>query len=283
MALQFTGFLRLLFPAAIFAGSAAMRSAPLNASTIFTILATLRLISEPVRMLPEVLSALIQVKVSLDRLDVFLLEDEIEQANTLMNCIRTTDTLSVKIDNGVFSWDTSSVYQTLESIDLNVRRGEKVAIVGSVGAGKSSVLCAILGEIPKLSDQLKCMVPLPMVSQSAWIQSGTIRDSILLVDRNKGFQLARAVYNDADVYLLDDPFSAECVMVALDKKTVLLVTHQIDFLDEVDKILVMEGGQINKQGKYEELVRSGMAFEKLVNAHQSAKIVFRSCKTCRRY
>lgn len=149
--------------AAIFAGSAAMRSAPLNASTIFTILATLRLISEPVRMLPEVLSALIQVKVSLERLDVFLLEDEIEQVNTMRNFIQTTDTHSVKIDNGVFSWDTRSVYPTLESIDLNVCRGEKVAIVGSVGAGKSSVLCAILGEIPKLSGSVSLLITSKLV------------------------------------------------------------------------------------------------------------------------
>ncbi|KAH7657583.1 Xenobiotic-transporting ATPase protein [Dioscorea alata] len=316
--------------AAIFAGSAAMRSAPLNASTIFTILATLRLISQPVRMLPEALSALIQVKVSLDRLDIFLLEDEIEQTNTTRNFIQTADTLSVKIDNGVFSWDSSSVYPTLESIDLNVCRGEKVAIVGSVGAGKSSVLCAILGEIPKLSGSVEVYGSIAYVSQSAWIQSGTIRDNILFgklmnkknyekaikacaldhdlntfpygdlteigqrgINLSGGqkqrIQLARAVYNDADIYLLDDPFSAvdahtaailfkECVMAALDKKTVILVTHQIDFLNQVDRILVMESGQIKQAGEYEELVRSGMAFEKLVNYHQSAKIVLDPAK-----
>ncbi|KAF3449667.1 hypothetical protein FNV43_RR10398 [Rhamnella rubrinervis] len=62
-------------------------------------------------------------------------------------------------------------------------------------------------------------------------------------------QLARAVYNDGDIYLLDDPFSAvdahtgatlfnDCVMTALGKKTVILVTHQVKFLSEVDKILI---------------------------------------------
>lgn len=62
-------------------------------------------------------------------------------------------------------------------------------------------------------------------------------------------QLARAVYQDCDIYLLDDIFSAvdahtgsaifqDCVKGALKKKTVILVTHQIDFLHQADCILV---------------------------------------------
>ncbi|GJT46811.1 ABC transporter C family member 8-like protein isoform X1 [Tanacetum coccineum] len=61
-------------------------------------------------------------------------------------------------------------------------------------------------------------------------------------------QLVRAVYNDADIYLLDDPFSAvdahtaatlfnDCVITSLEKKTVILVTHQLEFLSSVDNIL----------------------------------------------
>nr|POE91712.1 abc transporter c family member 8 [Quercus suber] len=92
-------------------------------------------------------------------------------------------------------------------------------------------------------------------------------------------QLARAVYNDADIYLLDDPFSAvdahtaailfnDCVMAAVEKKTVILVTHQVEFLSEVDKILVMKDGQITQSGSHEELLTAGTAFEQLVNAHR---------------
>ncbi|CAI0392139.1 unnamed protein product [Linum tenue] len=63
-------------------------------------------------------------------------------------------------------------------------------------------------------------------------------------------QLARAVYDDADIYLLNDPFSVvdahtaatlfhDCVMTSLEKKTVVLVTHQVEFLSSVDRILVV--------------------------------------------
>ena len=65
--------------------------------------------------------------------------------------------------------------------------------------------------------------------------------------------LARACYSQADIYLLDDPLSAvdsrvaknifqDCIRGYLESKTVLLVTHQIAFLEGVDEILVLERG-----------------------------------------
>ncbi|CDY11440.1 BnaA09g40060D [Brassica napus] len=94
-------------------------------------------------------------------------------------------------------------------------------------------------------------------------------------------QLARAVYQEADVYLLDDVFSAvdahtgsdifkKCVRGALKGKTVLLVTHQVDFLHNVDCILVMRDGMIVQSGKYDELVSNGLDFGALVAAHETS-------------
>ncbi|KAI9109523.1 hypothetical protein K1719_019577 [Acacia pycnantha] len=62
----------------------------------------------------------------------------------------------------------------------------------------------------------------------------------------------------------------DCVMTALRKKTVLLVTHQVEFLSYVDRILVMEGGVVTQSGCYEDLLTEGTAFEQLVNAHREA-------------
>ncbi|XP_071720884.1 ABC transporter C family member 4-like isoform X1 [Rutidosis leptorrhynchoides] len=94
-------------------------------------------------------------------------------------------------------------------------------------------------------------------------------------------QLARAVYQDCDIYLLDDVFSAvdahtgseifkECVRGALRNKTILLVTHQVDFLHNVDLILVMREGTIVQSGKYDELLESGLDFKALVSAHETS-------------
>ena len=75
--------------------------------------------------------------------------------------------------------------------------------------------------------------------------------------------LARAVYNNANVYLLDDPLSAVDSHVgkhifekvigpkgALRKKTRVLVTHAISFLPEMDQIVVMKDGKISELGTY---------------------------------
>ncbi|KAH1048142.1 hypothetical protein J1N35_038926, partial [Gossypium stocksii] len=305
----------------VFLGCALFGSAPMNAGTVFTVLATLRSMSEPVRMLPEALSILIQVKVSLDRINTFLLDDELRNDEVRRFPLQSSDK-SVTIEAGNFSWIPEIASPTLRNVELEIKRGQKIAVCGPVGAGKSSILYAMLGEIPKLSGTVSVFGSIAYVSQVSWIQSGTIRNNILYgkpMDADKydkaikacaldkdincfdhgdlteigqrginmsggqkqRIQLARAVYNDADVYLLDDPFSAvdahtasvlfnDCVMTALEKKTVILVTHQVEFPSQVDRILVMDGGQITQSGSYEELLMAGTAFEQLVNAHRDS-------------
>lgn len=305
----------------VFAACAIIGNPPLTATTIFTVLATFRVIQEPVRILPDVLAILIQVKVSLDRLDKFLQDDELRPDVVERKSIAGSQ-YTIKIYQGILSWDPESSLPTLKGINLQIKKGEKVAICGSVGSGKSALLYTILGEIPKISGDVQVYGSVAYVTQTAWIQSGTVRDNILFgkpmdkiqykkaikacaLDKDiesfahgdmteigerglnmsggqkQRIQLARAVYNDADIYLLDDPFSAvdahtastlfnDCVMGALAMKTVVLVTHQVEFLPAADKILVMEGGEIKQAGGYEQILVAGQTFEQLVNAHKEA-------------
>jgi len=94
--------------------------------------------------------------------------------------------------------------------------------------------------------------------------------------------LARAVYADADVYLLDDPLSAvdahvsrhifdECVKGTLANKTRILVTHQVQFAPEVDRIVVFKDGCIEHVGTYEELSRVGVAFKQFQGEEEEGK------------
>ncbi|KAF5807985.1 putative ABC-type xenobiotic transporter [Helianthus annuus] len=311
-----------LVSSVVFFGCFLLKSAPLDAATIFTILAALRTMSEPVRLLPDALSAIIQVKVSFDRINSFLVDDELKDTRTERNQEPEKSHACIKIQDGNFSWDPESPVPTLRNINLEVKCGQKVAVCGSVGSGKSSVLYSILGEISKTSGTVGVFGSISYVSQTSWIQSGTIQDNILYgkpMDRTRyekaikacaldkdieafthgdlteigqrglnmsggqkqRIQLARAVYNDADIYLLDDPFSAvdahtastlfnDCVMNCLEGKTVILVTHQVEFLSSVDNILVMQDGQIKQSGNYENILMAGTTFEELVNAHKEA-------------
>ncbi|XP_041974060.1 probable multidrug resistance-associated protein lethal(2)03659 [Aricia agestis] len=90
--------------------------------------------------------------------------------------------------------------------------------------------------------------------------------------------LARAVYKDADIYLLDDPLSAvdthvarhifeNCIKKYLNDKTVVLVTHQLQFIKSVDQILIFNNGNILAQGKLDELDSKELAIIQTIQYH----------------
>ncbi|KAL3281370.1 hypothetical protein HHI36_004580 [Cryptolaemus montrouzieri] len=87
--------------------------------------------------------------------------------------------------------------------------------------------------------------------------------------------LARAVYKEADIYLLDDPLSAvdthvgkelfeKCITGYLKNKTVILITHQLQYLNDVDHIIFLEDGCIKAEGTFSELQRANLDFTKLL-------------------
>ncbi|XP_077679517.1 ATP-binding cassette sub-family C member 2 isoform X2 [Eretmochelys imbricata] len=94
--------------------------------------------------------------------------------------------------------------------------------------------------------------------------------------------LARAVYSNADIYLLDDPLSAVDAHVGkhlfdqvlgpdglLQGKTRILVTHSISFLPKTDEIVVLVAGAVSEQGSYSTLLANGGAFAQLLSMYGS--------------
>ncbi|XP_033760188.1 LOW QUALITY PROTEIN: multidrug resistance-associated protein 5-like [Pecten maximus] len=92
--------------------------------------------------------------------------------------------------------------------------------------------------------------------------------------------LARAVYADKDVYLLDDPLSAvdihvgrhifsECLVKCLKGKTILFVTHQLQYLKHCDGIIVMSDGKITESGKHDELTKNNGEYANLISTYYS--------------
>ncbi|KAJ3294318.1 Multidrug resistance-associated protein 1 [Rhizoclosmatium sp. JEL0117] len=90
--------------------------------------------------------------------------------------------------------------------------------------------------------------------------------------------LARTMYSNADILLLDDPLAAVDAHVGRHifevgirqqcaGKTVILVTHQLNLLSQVDMIIFMESGQVLEIGSYHELMQQNLGFSKLVNEY----------------
>ena len=77
------------------------------------------------------------------------------------------------------SWDRYEDRKALKNISFCLRKGQILAITGPVGSGKSSLLMAILGELPAISGTVTFNGRIAYVPQIPWVFSGTVRDNIL--------------------------------------------------------------------------------------------------------
>uniref|UniRef100_A0A667Z5H1 Multidrug resistance-associated protein 4-like n=1 Tax=Myripristis murdjan TaxID=586833 RepID=A0A667Z5H1_9TELE len=264
---------------------------------------------------PAAIEKLFECRVSVRRIKEFLLLDEITKNSALLPREEKGEA-SVEIQDLICYWDKSLDAPSLQNVSLTVKPHQLLAVIGPVGAGKSSLLSSILGELPHDKGVLKVKGQLTYASQQPWVFPGTIRSNILfgkelntqkyekvlkacalkrdlellpdgdltlIGDRGatlSGGQkarvnLARAVYQDADIYLLDDPLSAvdaevgrhlfeQCICGLLKNKPRILVTHQLQYLKAADQILVLKEGHMVAHGTYAELQRSGVDFTSLL-------------------
>lgn len=222
----------------------------LTATKVFTSMSLFNILRLPLFDLPMVISAVVQTRISLGRLEDFLNTEELLPQSIETNYIGDH---AIGFTNASFSWDKTGI-PVLKDLNIKIPEGALVAVVGQVGSGKSSVLSAILGEMEKLTGVVQRKGSVAYVSQQAWIQNCILQENILfgsvmqkqfyervleacallpdLEQLPNGDQteigergvnisggqkhrvsLARAVYSGADIYLLDDPLSAVDVHV----------------------------------------------------------------------
>lgn len=313
-----------------------LRGGELTASVAFATISLFNMLKWPFALFKDITTGLVEARVSLTRLEEFLHSEEVpkryvfnssaagavegmgEEPNVPLDF--AIHDPHVAIRNGDFIWESDGTQDrlTLSGINLDVSKGQLVCIVGSVGAGKTSLLNTLLGEIEKKAGSVEVDGRICYAPQIPFLQHASVRENITfgkefetdLYDRvvdvcgigpdldallagdqtligERGINLsggqkariglARAVYSDGDVYLLDDPLSAvdvhvgnklfrDCIMKMLrgKGKIVLLVTHQLQYLAHADRILLMEDGKITRQGSYENLKRSGLDFAELL-------------------
>ncbi|EDW58559.1 ATP-binding cassette sub-family C member 4 [Drosophila virilis] len=231
----------------------------------------------------------------------------------------------VILRNVTASWDASDGHSNcaIDSFSTDIQDQTLTAVVGPVGAGKSSFLNVLLGEVG--IDQGEALVhgKISYAAQEPWVFEGTIRDNIVFVEdynerrykkvikacalerdmellprgdltvvgergvslsggQKARVNLARAVYRKADIYLLDDPLSAvdthvgkhifeKCIRDFLSNKIRILVTHQLQYLFDVEHLLLMSSGKVVAQGSYQELQRSRQ-FQFLEQTHDESGI-----------
>ncbi|KAA8514856.1 hypothetical protein F0562_018035 [Nyssa sinensis] len=284
---------------------------PARAFTSLSLFAVLRF---PLFMLPNIITQVVNANVSLKRLEELLLAEE---RILLPNPPLEPGLPAISIKDGYFSWDSKAEKPTLSNINLDIPTGSLVAIVGSTGEGKTSLISAMLGELPPVADEsVVIRGTVAYVPQVSWIFNATVRENIVFGSlfeparyekaiyvtslqhdldllpggdlteigergvnisggQKQRVSMARAVYSNSDVYIFDDPLSAldahvarqvfeKCIREELRGKTRVLVTNQLHFLSQVDRIILVHEGMVKEEGTFEDLSNNGILFQKLM-------------------
>uniref|UniRef100_A0A3Q2YDD4 ATP binding cassette subfamily C member 2 n=1 Tax=Hippocampus comes TaxID=109280 RepID=A0A3Q2YDD4_HIPCM len=147
----------------------------LTAEKAFTAISLFNILRFPLAMLPMLIAAIVQTTVSRKRLEKFLGGEDLES-----DVVRHDPSFSsaVNVCNGSFSWEKDGEPQ-LKNVNLDIKPGRLVAVVGAVGSGKSSLMSSILGEMHSTKGFINIQGSLAFVPQQAWIQNATLRDNIM--------------------------------------------------------------------------------------------------------
>lgn len=215
-------------------------------------------------------------------------------------------------------------------ITISVEQGESIALVGHSGAGKTSLVNAVLGFLPYKGSLKVNGIELKTIQAASWHQCiswvgqnpmllhGTLLENLNLGDHSYSDQqiqhalhqshsdefvqtlglnyqiedqmgglsvgqaqrlaLARAILQQGQLWIIDEPTASldstsealifDSLSQVTQHKTTLMITHQLSALSTVDRVLVMEKGQIVEQGSYAELFKQEGAFHQMLSDAQ---------------
>ncbi|KAJ5724696.1 hypothetical protein N7493_006424 [Penicillium malachiteum] len=327
----------------------ALTSHNLHPANVFSSLALFNSLRMPLNMVPLVLGQVGDAITALARIQEFLLAeeqaDDIERIEAMKNAI--------EVEDASFTWerlpstqaaskDTSKAdkkaaklleasqanekkYEAeqptepfkLSHINLEVGRNELLAVIGTVGCGKSSLLSALAGDMRVTGGKLRMSTTRAFCPQYAWIQNTSVRKNILfgkeydeawyneVVEacaltpdleilpngdateigergitvsggQKQRLNIARAIYFNAELVLMDDPLSAvdahvgrhimdKAICGLLKDRCRILATHQLHVLSRCDRIVVMDEGRIHAVDTFDNLMRDNELFQRLMS------------------
>jgi ATP-binding cassette subfamily C protein LapB len=227
----------------------------------------------------------------------------------------------IEFKDVVFSYKTQN-FNALKGINLKIKEGEKVAILGKIGSGKSTLIKLLQNLYVPTSgsvlvdqtdvrqiDPVDLRRAIGVVPQEPFLFMGSIKDNItigepfatdeevlrasmiagvhdflskhesgydlIVGERGEGLSggeiqsvaLARALVSNPNIMILDEPTNSmdrQTEKIFIDKmsriikdKTLILITHKVSILSLVDRIIVLENGQVIADGKKEEIFAKG--------------------------
>ncbi|OGE58016.1 hypothetical protein PENARI_c001G04781 [Penicillium arizonense] len=320
----------------------------LDPAPIFSSLALFNSLRLPLNMLPMIIGQVTDAWTALSRIQEFLhaeeqnddieMDDKMENAIEIEHASFTWERLptdekdaekaekaqkagrkspSPKIPQGEFTVEKPSEPFKLKDVTIEVGRNELLAVIGTVGCGKSSLLSALAGDMRVTDGTVRLSTTRAFCPQYAWIQNTSVRNNILfgkeydetwyeqVIDacaltpdleilpngdqteigergitvsggQKQRLNIARAIYFNAELVLMDDPLSAvdahvgrhimdKAICGLLKDRCRILATHQLHVLNRCDRIVVMDEGRIDAVDTFDNLMRDSALFKRLMS------------------
>ncbi|KAH8700278.1 putative ABC multidrug transporter [Talaromyces proteolyticus] len=315
----------------------------LTPAPIFSSLALFNSLRMPLNLLPQVLGQVTDAWTGLMRIQEFLLAEEIKDD------IEWDDSMTdaISLEKASFTWertpnndkgkdsktkgierkrespviseksDTEAEPFKIKDLNFSVKRNELLAVIGTVGSGKTSLLAALAGDMRLTDGSIRLGASRAYCPQYAWIQNATVKNNILfgkdyderwyntVVDacalrpdfdvfpsgdsteigergitvsggQKQRLNIARAIYFNADIVLMDDPLSAvdahvgrhimeHAICGLLKDKCRILATHQLHVLNRCDRIILMDNGRVAAVDTFDNLMRDSQLFQRLMS------------------
>jgi ABC-type multidrug transport system fused ATPase/permease subunit len=167
-----------LYPIAAFIAYTAFAGHELRIDLIFPALQLFRSLQARLRELPSLITTLTNAYVSMERIEKFAQEPELEQVDRSLTRYSDSHTTSLLLENCSFAWP-GHIEPILKNVNMVIQPGLTL-IYGKIGSGKSALLQALVGEMDMLHGRLE--IPNHTIAyclQTPWLQSISIRDNIL--------------------------------------------------------------------------------------------------------
>ncbi|CAH1986538.1 unnamed protein product [Acanthoscelides obtectus] len=292
----------------------------LDAQKAYVSISLFNIIRGPLNMLPMVISNYIQATIALKRINDFLNAEELDPNNVTHEPNKETP---VVIENGTFSWGEDPILRDInikcernslgaivgavgsgKSSLISACLGEMYKLSGRVNTDGSIAYVSQQAWIQNatLKDNILFGQPYDKYKYEKVVDACALRSDFMMLQagdateigekginlsggQKQRISLARAVYSNADIYLLDDPLSAVDSHVGkhifenvigpkglLSHKTRVLVTHGITYLPQTDKVIVLKDGKVSESGTYLELLNGKGAFAEFLLQHLNEEI-----------